>query len=256
MGLRLSRPLTPLGHPLFSVLADCWVMDVNKGPRELPIVPNQPIPNPKPSTPRRHSAQVRGSSEQPGRSAPLASAMSWSESSRRCRSARLLFLVGATPCMAQPGRRRQWTSTSCSGDASPAVAEAPRRQVARAIHQGLLPGYVTVEESFLRSCVGGCGKARSSPMHHGLPLPLEIRHAELPWTSRKTRSYAPRANECCSYPGVDEESTRMLVGRRPISPTSGPLTGAIRCRCGIPHSSTPDITPHSGLPRWCYARPL
>src|SRR5258706_338024 len=59
----------------------------------------------------------------------------------------------------------------------PAVDQALWRQTERASHQGLLPGYILVEESsqVLR------GRLRENEQlhrHHGLLLPLEIQYDE------------------------------------------------------------------------------
>ena len=66
---------------------------------------------------------------------------------------------------------------STSPDLVPAIADALWRQVSRAIHQGLLPGYVVVEESSL-VLRGRLLESAQLSRHHGLPLPLEIRHDE------------------------------------------------------------------------------
>jgi 5-methylcytosine-specific restriction enzyme subunit McrC len=106
---------------------------------------------------------------------------------------RLLFLVGYA------SHGVTWLSDTVpldqAEDLIPVVAQALWRQTERAIRQGLLPGYTVVEESspFLR------GRLRESEQlhrHHGLPLPLEIRHDEFTPTSRKTVSCGPRVNGC------------------------------------------------------------
>ena len=89
--------------------------------------------------------------------------------------ARLLFLVGYAQHAA--AWRPETVPVAEAADLVPAVAQALWRQTERAIHQGLLPGYVLVEESsqVLR------GRLRESEQlhrHHGLPLPLEIQHDE------------------------------------------------------------------------------
>jgi 5-methylcytosine-specific restriction enzyme subunit McrC len=89
--------------------------------------------------------------------------------------ARLLFLLGYSR------HGSAWQSSSISLDESddlvPAVAEALWRQAAHAIGQGLLPGYVQVEESSL-VLRGRLLESAQLTRHHGLPLPLEIRHDE------------------------------------------------------------------------------
>jgi 5-methylcytosine-specific restriction enzyme subunit McrC len=85
--------------------------------------------------------------------------------------ARLLFLAGYSQHAA--AWRPETVPVAEAADLIPVVAQALWRQTERAIYQGLLPGYVVVEESspVLR------GRLRESEQlhrHHGLPLPLEI----------------------------------------------------------------------------------
>jgi 5-methylcytosine-specific restriction enzyme subunit McrC len=88
---------------------------------------------------------------------------------------RLLFLLGYSV------HGTAWQSSTVdlgeAPDLVPAIAEALWRQVSHAIGQGLLPGYVTVEESSL-VLRGRLLESAQLARHHGLPLPLEIRHDE------------------------------------------------------------------------------
>jgi 5-methylcytosine-specific restriction enzyme subunit McrC len=88
---------------------------------------------------------------------------------------RLLFLLGYSVHGAA------WQASSVeldeASDLVPAIAEALGRQVSHAIGQGLLPGYVPVEESSL-VLRGRLLESAQLARHHGLPLPLEIRHDE------------------------------------------------------------------------------
>ena len=113
-------------------------------------------------------------------------------------------------------------------DLVPAVAQALWRQTERAIHQGLLPGYVVVEESsqVLR------GRLRESAQlhrHHGLPLPLEIRHDEFTIDIPENQILRTACERMLSVPRVDAESQRML--RRllrdfaDVTPLSARFTG-------------------------------
>ena len=91
----------------------------------------------------------------------------------------------------------------------PVVAQALWRQTERAIHQGLLPGYVLVEESsqVLR------GRLRESEQlhrHHGLPLPLEIRHDEFTTDIPENQILRTACERMLAVPRVDAESQRML----------------------------------------------
>jgi 5-methylcytosine-specific restriction enzyme subunit McrC len=120
---------------------------------------------------------------------------------------RLLFLVGYSLHGAA------WQASTVdideSADLIPAVAQALWRQVARAIHQGLLPGYVTVEENspVLR---GRLRESAQLTMHHGLPLPLEIRHDEFTVDIAENQILRTACERMLLVPRVDEESTRML----------------------------------------------
>jgi 5-methylcytosine-specific restriction enzyme subunit McrC len=83
------------------------------------------------------------------------------------------------------------------------------RQMERAIHQGLLPGYILVEESsqVLR------GRLRESEQlhrHHGLPLPLEIRHDEFTIDIAENTILRTACERMLSVPRVDNESQHML----------------------------------------------
>lgn len=84
---------------------------------------------------------------------------------------RLLFLAG----YAKYGPA--WLAEAVPVDQAaalvPAVADALWRQAARAIHRGLLPGYVVEESS-----TGASRAAEQLHRHHGLLLPLEVRHDE------------------------------------------------------------------------------
>ena len=82
---------------------------------------------------------------------------------------------GCCSWWAMPCTRPQTVPVAEATDLVPAVAQALWRQTERATHQGLLSGYILIEESsqVLR------GRLRESEQlhrHHGLPLPLEIQH--------------------------------------------------------------------------------
>ena len=96
-----------------------------------------------------------------------------------------------------------------AADLVPVVAQALWRQTERAIHQGLLPGYILVEESsqVLR------GRLRESEQlhrHHGLPLPLEIQHDEFTIDIPENRILRTACERMLAVPRVDAESQRML----------------------------------------------
>jgi 5-methylcytosine-specific restriction enzyme subunit McrC len=121
--------------------------------------------------------------------------------------ARLLFLLG----YASHGAAWQHGTVpvETAPDLVPAIAQALWRQTERALHQGLLPGYVTVEESspVLR------GRLRESVQlgaRHGLPLPLEIRHDEFTVDIAENQILRAACARMLSVPRVDDESARML----------------------------------------------
>ena len=121
--------------------------------------------------------------------------------------ARLLFLLG----YAEHGGAWQQDTVRVAGaaDLIPVMAQALWRQTERAVHQGLLPGYVVVEESsqVLR------GRLRESAqlhVHHGLPLPLEIRYDEFTIDIPENQILRTACERMLSVPRVDSESQRML----------------------------------------------
>ena len=121
--------------------------------------------------------------------------------------ARLLFLVGYSQHAA--AWRPETVPVAEAADLVPAVAQALWRQTERAIHQGLLPGYIIVEESsqVLR------GRLRESEQlhrHHGLPLPLEIRHDEFTVDIPENQILRTACERMLAVPRVDAESQRML----------------------------------------------
>ncbi len=121
--------------------------------------------------------------------------------------ARLFFLAGYAEH--GPDWRAEDAAVEAAPDLVPAMADALWRQVARAIHQGLLPGYVVVEESspVLR---GRLREAEQLHRHHGLPLPLEIRHDEFTVDIAENQILRSACERVLSVPGVSGESALML----------------------------------------------
>jgi 5-methylcytosine-specific restriction enzyme subunit McrC len=121
--------------------------------------------------------------------------------------ARLLFLAGYS--QHAPAWRPETVPVGQAADLIPVVAQALWRQTERAIYQGLLPGYIVVEESspVLR------GRLRESEQlhrHHGLPLPLEIRHDEFTTDIPENQILRTACERMLLVPRVDAESQRML----------------------------------------------
>jgi 5-methylcytosine-specific restriction enzyme subunit McrC len=121
--------------------------------------------------------------------------------------ARLLFLAGYSRHVA--AWRQETMPVAEAADLIPVVAQALWRQTERAVHQGLLPGYIVVEESspVLR------GRLRESEQlhrHHGLPLPLEIRHDEFTIDIPENQILRTACERMLTVPRVDGQSQRML----------------------------------------------
>lgn len=91
----------------------------------------------------------------------------------------------------------------------PALAQALWRHVARAVHQGLLPGYVVVEESspVLR---GRLLETVQLHQHHGLAFPLEIRHDEFTTDIPENRILRTACERMLAVPRVDADAQRKL----------------------------------------------
>ena len=121
--------------------------------------------------------------------------------------ARLLFLVGYA--LHTAAWRPETVPMAEAADLIPVVAQALWRQTERAIGQGLLPGYILIEESsqVLR------GRLRESEQlrrHHGLPLPLEIHYDEFTIDIPENRILRTACERMLAVPLVDAESQRML----------------------------------------------
>lgn len=121
--------------------------------------------------------------------------------------ARLLFMLGYS-CH---GAAWQVSAVDVgeAADLVPAIAQVLWRQVSRAIHQGLLPGYVSREESSLvlrGRLLEGAQLAR----HHGQPLPLEIRYDEFTVDIPENQILRTACERMLMVPRVEAESLRML----------------------------------------------
>ena len=121
--------------------------------------------------------------------------------------ARLLFLLGYSAHGA--AWRPETVDLEETADLVGAIAQALWRQVSRAIHQGLLPGYVVIEESapVLR---GRLLESAQLARHHGLALPLEIRHDEFTTDIPENQILRTACERMLLAPQVDPESSRML----------------------------------------------
>lgn len=121
--------------------------------------------------------------------------------------ARLLFLLGYS--LHQTSWRDDLVSVDSAAGLVPVVAQILWRLVSSAIRQGLLPGYVAVSGSstVLR------GRLRESAqlhMHHGLPLPLEVRYDEFTVDIAENQILRTACERMLVVPRVDVESARML----------------------------------------------
>ena len=121
--------------------------------------------------------------------------------------ARLLFMLGYS-C-----HGAAWQASSVdvgeAPDLVPAIAQALWRQMSRAIHQGLLPGYVTCEESSL-VLRGRLLESAQLTRHHGQPLPLEIRHDEFTVDIPENQILRTACERMLLVPRVDAGSARMM----------------------------------------------
>jgi 5-methylcytosine-specific restriction enzyme subunit McrC len=120
---------------------------------------------------------------------------------------RLLFLLGYSAHGAE--WIREQVGVVAAPDLVPVVAQILWRQISRAVAQGLLPGYVEVEESapVLR---GRLLESAQLALHHGLPLPLEIRYDEFTVDIAENQILRAAIERMLLAPGVDAESARQL----------------------------------------------
>jgi 5-methylcytosine-specific restriction enzyme subunit McrC len=120
---------------------------------------------------------------------------------------RLLFLVG----YAQHGAAWQAEDVILpeAPGLVPVMAQVLWRQTERAVHQGLLPGYVTLEETsyVLR---GRLRETEQLHRHHGLPIPLEIRHDEFTVDIAENQILRTACERILRVPGVDPGSSLRL----------------------------------------------
>jgi 5-methylcytosine-specific restriction enzyme subunit McrC len=120
---------------------------------------------------------------------------------------RLLFIAG----YAQAGAK--WCADDVSvtemADLVPALAHALWRCTEQAIHQGLLPGYVVLEETspVLR---GRLLESDQLHRHLGLAFPLEIRHDEFTVDIAENRILRTACERMLAVPRVDAQAQRML----------------------------------------------
>lgn len=114
----------------------------------------------------------------------------------------LSLVVAGLECLYQQTCRAQ-PDLGTTDDPVPAITAALWRQLARAIHQGLLPGYVTAKEpsAVLR-------ESAQLAVRHGLPLPLEIRHDEFTADITENQILRTAAERMLLVPRVDDESRR------------------------------------------------
>jgi 5-methylcytosine-specific restriction enzyme subunit McrC len=120
---------------------------------------------------------------------------------------RLLFLVG----YATSGRhwRDEDLPLGQAPELVPVLADALWRQAERALRQGLLQGYRTVDESspVLR---GRLREADQMHRHRGQPWPLEIRHDEFAIDIPENRILRTAAHRMLRVPRVDPTARQRL----------------------------------------------
>lgn len=91
----------------------------------------------------------------------------------------------------------------------PVMAQVLWRQTERAVHQGLLPGYMVTDETayVLR---GRLRETEQLHRHHGLPVPLEIRRNEFTVDIAENQILRAACERMLRVPGVDLRSALML----------------------------------------------
>ena len=120
---------------------------------------------------------------------------------------RLIFIAG----YAQAGAKWRADDVSVTemADLVPALAHTLWRRMEQAIHQGLLPGYVVVEETspVLR---GRLLESDQLHRHLGLAFPLEVRHDEFTVDIAENRILRAACERVLVIPRVDAHAQRML----------------------------------------------
>lgn len=142
---------------------------------------------------------------------------------------RLLFLVGYA--VDPNGWQDELVHLDTRDGLLPAVAQALWRQAERALRQGLLQGYRTVEESsyVLR---GRLREGDQLRRHHGRVIPMEIRHDDFTLDIPENQILLAAVTRLLTVPRVDTESRRRLA--------------ALRARL----SGVTSLIQGTGLPRW------
>jgi 5-methylcytosine-specific restriction enzyme subunit McrC len=120
---------------------------------------------------------------------------------------RLMFVAGYAEAGA--AWRADDVGLAPVSDLVPALAHALGRLTERAIHQGLLPGYLVVEETspVLR---GRLLESDQLHRHLGLAFPLEIRHDEFTVDIAENRILRSACERMLTLPRVGAHAQRML----------------------------------------------
>ncbi|MEU8050949.1 McrC family protein [Micromonospora haikouensis] len=121
--------------------------------------------------------------------------------------ARLLFLAGYA--RDPTGWRDESVPLAEHAGLVPALAAALWRQADRALRQGLLQGYRTVDDTS-PTLRGRLRETAQLGRRAGLPLPLEIRHDEYTVDIPENRILATAIDRMLRVPGIDAVSRRML----------------------------------------------
>lgn len=124
---------------------------------------------------------------------------------------RLLFLVGYA--LDPHGWRDESVALDVAQGLVPSIAQALCRQSERALRQGLLQGYRTVEESstVLR---GRLREADQLRRHHGRAIPMEIRHDDFTVDVPENQILLGAITRLASVPRVGEKARRRLAALR------------------------------------------
>ncbi|MGH3941346.1 MAG: McrC family protein [Pseudonocardiaceae bacterium] len=135
----------------------------------------------------------------------------------------LLFLVGYA--LDPRGWRDETIALDVAQGLVSSIAQALCRQSERALRQGLVQGYHTVEESspVLR---GRLREADQLRRHHGRAIPMEIRHDDFSVDVPENQILLGAITRMASVPRVDEETRRRLAALRvQLTDVSLPVRG-------------------------------
>ncbi len=120
---------------------------------------------------------------------------------------RLFFLLGYARSL--KGWRQEVVDAGEHPDLLPALAHAYARAADRALRQGVLQGYLEVEES-LQVVRGRIREADQIRRRYGLPLPVEVRYDEFTVDIAENRLLLAATTRLLRLPGLATPTRKML----------------------------------------------